>query len=52
MWVLLHLAGAILAWLVQFLFGWCSSCLVGAVETTAPPEKRQLHPWEMTTAPP
>ncbi len=31
MWVLLHLAGTALARLVQFLLGWCSSCLAGAV---------------------
>lgn len=30
MWVLLHLAGATLAWLVQLLLGWCNSCLDGA----------------------
>ena len=32
---------AVAAWLVQFLLGWCSSCLVGAVETTAPPGRQR-----------
>ena len=30
--------GAVLARLVQFLLGWCSSCSVGALETSAPPK--------------
>ena len=28
--------GANIGWLVQFLPGWCSSCQVGALETSAP----------------
>ena len=32
------LVGALIARLVQVLFGWCTSCLVGALETSAPPE--------------
>ena len=43
MWGLLHLAGAALAWLVQFLLGWCSSCLDGAVLAWMV-QLRQLHP--------
>ena len=30
--------GAVLARLVLFLLGWCSSCSVGALETSAPPK--------------
>ena len=30
--------GAVLARLVQLLLGWCSSCSVGALETSAPPK--------------
>ena len=45
--------GAVLARLVQFLLGWCSSCLigvtscsVGALETSAPPKSAppKVHP--------
>ena len=33
------------AWLVYLLLGWCTSCLVGALETSAPPEvtSAQIH---------
>ena len=30
--------GAVLARLVHFLLGWCNSCSVGALETSAPPK--------------
>ena len=33
--------GALLAWLVRLLFGWCTSYSVGALETSAPPKRRQ-----------
>ena len=48
--------GAVLARLVQFLLDWCTSCSVGALETSAPlrgallalasgkAERRQVHP--------
>ena len=45
--------GAVLARLVQFLLGWCTSCSVGvtsysvgALETSAPPESAppKVHP--------
>ncbi len=31
--------GAVLTRLEQFLLGWCTSCSVGALETSAPPER-------------
>ena len=33
--------GALLAWLVRLLFGWCTSYSVGALETSAPPKRHQ-----------
>ncbi len=38
--------GAVLARLVQFLLGWCTSCSVGALLALASgkAERRQVHP--------
>ena len=33
--------GALLTRLVHFLLGWCTYCSVGALETSAPPERHQ-----------
>ena len=39
------LVGVLIARLVYLLLGWCTSCLVGALETSAPPEvtSAQIH---------
>ena len=39
------LVGVLIAWLVYFLLGWCTYSLVGALETSAPPEatSAQIH---------